>query len=163
MKPSVLVAAPAGVGRKIAGMLRERFAVVTATEAERAEVLVAHGDFRVVVSVPGFVRDPDRRFHVIADPADDPALVEKVARAIAARKAGEPDEARRLASLAVLPYEDFMELVRDRHSRRYLLALMSRHEGSVTAAARAAGVMRESLHRLLRRHDIDADAFRPSK
>lgn len=43
----------------------------------------------------------------------------------------------------------------------YLIALLSLHQGNVTKAAMAAGLERESLHRLLRRHQLRADRFRP--
>lgn len=42
----------------------------------------------------------------------------------------------------------------------YLPALMRHHAGNVTRAARAAGLERESLHRLLRRHRLTAVQFR---
>ena len=45
-------------------------------------------------------------------------------------------------------------------TRRYLLAVLSRHGGRVTDAARGAHMKRESLHRLLRRHHVIADDFR---
>ena len=45
--------------------------------------------------------------------------------------------------------------------REYLLGLMRSHAGNVSEAARAAAIERESLHRLLRRHDLDAELFRP--
>lgn len=45
----------------------------------------------------------------------------------------------------------------------YLIALLRLHRGNVTRAAVAAGLERESLHRLLRRHQIRADRFRPAE
>lgn len=44
--------------------------------------------------------------------------------------------------------------------RRYLLALLGRHSGSVTDAARGAKLKRESLHRLMRRYQVHADELR---
>ncbi|MEQ8572015.1 MAG: sigma-54 dependent transcriptional regulator [Deltaproteobacteria bacterium] len=44
--------------------------------------------------------------------------------------------------------------------RRYLEALMRRFDGQVTEAAAQAGVERESFYRLLRKHGVDAAAFR---
>lgn len=45
----------------------------------------------------------------------------------------------------------------------YLIALLRLHQGNVTKAAMAAGLERESLHRLLRRHQLRADRFRPQE
>lgn len=44
----------------------------------------------------------------------------------------------------------------------YLTALLRRHEGNVTKAALAAGLERESLHRLMRKFRVKAETFRPS-
>jgi transcriptional regulator of acetoin/glycerol metabolism len=59
-----------------------------------------------------------------------------------------------------LTYREARDLAMYRITREYLLAVLHHHRGSVTEAARAADLERESLHRLLRRHDIIADAFR---
>lgn len=63
-------------------------------------------------------------------------------------------------NLARLKYRDVME----RHGRtllpEYLAALLRAHAGNVTKAALAAGVERESLHRLMRRYEIDARSYR---
>ena len=44
--------------------------------------------------------------------------------------------------------------------RNYLLQLMDRAQGSVSAAARMAGVDRTNFRRLLHRHGIDSSRFR---
>ena len=62
--------------------------------------------------------------------------------------------------VGTVPYEDYIELARYAATRRYLMALLSHHGGSVTDAARGAKMKRESLHRLLRRHDLIAEDFR---
>jgi two-component system response regulator AtoC len=62
--------------------------------------------------------------------------------------------------LADLQYKDALEQARDRFSRDYLLALMRAVEGNVTRGAERAGIERESLHRLLRRHGIKSDDFK---
>lgn len=62
--------------------------------------------------------------------------------------------------LARLKYDEACRLGRDQMARRYLVALMKSCQGNVTNAADAAGVERESLHRLLRRHGVDPAAFR---
>lgn len=64
--------------------------------------------------------------------------------------------------LAALSYRDALASARDRGSREYLTALLKAFGGNVSRAAERAGLERESLHRLLRRHGVHADAFRPS-
>ena len=64
------------------------------------------------------------------------------------------------AALTALPYRDAVELARDRTSREYLVALMREFKGNVTKAADRAGMERESLHRLLKRHGVRSDDFR---
>ena len=63
--------------------------------------------------------------------------------------------------LAQLAYREAMELVRDRGTRDYLVALMAMFEGNVSRAAERAVIARESLHRLLKRHDVEPERFRP--
>lgn len=59
-----------------------------------------------------------------------------------------------------LPYREAVDLARDRASRQYLVELMREFAGNVTRAADQAGVERESLHRLLKRHGVDPKDFR---
>jgi DNA-binding NtrC family response regulator len=47
--------------------------------------------------------------------------------------------------------------------KEYLTQVLTKHHGNVTAAAREAAVDRSNFLRLLRRHHIDASAFRPLK
>ena len=63
-------------------------------------------------------------------------------------------------ALAALPYKDAIAEARDRVSRDYLVALMKEFGGNVTRAAERAGMERESLHRLLRRHGLHSDDFK---
>jgi two-component system response regulator AtoC len=65
-----------------------------------------------------------------------------------------------VAPLAALPYRDAIAEARDRVSRDYLVALMKEFGGNVTRAAERAGMERESLHRLLRRHGLRSDDFK---
>lgn len=65
--------------------------------------------------------------------------------------------------LATLSYREALADARDRGSREYLEALLKVFSGNVSRAAERAGLERESLHRLLRRHGIDADGFRGSR
>jgi two-component system response regulator AtoC len=63
-------------------------------------------------------------------------------------------------ALAAVPYKDAVEEARDRASRDYLVALMTEFGGNVTRAAERAGMERESLHRLLRKHGLRSDDFK---
>jgi DNA-binding NtrC family response regulator len=62
--------------------------------------------------------------------------------------------------LARLPYREAIDVSRDRASRDYLVALMKEFQGNVTKAAERAGMERESLHRLLKRHGVRPEDFR---
>jgi two-component system response regulator AtoC len=64
------------------------------------------------------------------------------------------------AALAALPYKDAVAGARDRVTREYLVALLAEFGGNVTRAAERAGVERESLHRLLRKHGLRSDDFK---
>ena len=84
----------------------------------------------------------------------------RVTAAVTAHREQQPAEGQLFASYAQFTYDELMSRIRVRETRRYLIALLAQHQGSVTHAARAAGIVRESLHRLLRRHDLDAETFR---
>ncbi len=72
-----------------------------------------------------------------------------------------PDELRAAAPAAEAgTYRDAVERARDRAGRDYLTALLRRTGGNVTRAAEEAGVERETLHRLMRRHGVEAGRFR---
>ncbi|HEY0988741.1 MAG TPA: sigma-54 dependent transcriptional regulator [Kofleriaceae bacterium] len=60
-----------------------------------------------------------------------------------------------------LSYRDMLEAARERATRDYLVALMKDVGGNVTQAAERAGVERESMHRLLKRHGVRSDDFKP--
>ncbi len=64
-------------------------------------------------------------------------------------------------SLALCTWAQALERGRADVGRRYLESLMRRFEGQVSDAAAQAGVERESFYRLLRKHGVDAAAFRP--
>jgi two-component system response regulator AtoC len=63
--------------------------------------------------------------------------------------------------LARLPYREAIELARHRTTRDYLAALLRELDGNVTRAAERAGMARESLHRLLKRHGVRSEDFKP--
>lgn len=48
----------------------------------------------------------------------------------------------------------------DNADRAYLRAILKKHEGVIASAARQAGLSRQGMNKLLRRHRIDADDFR---
>lgn len=160
MAPQVLVVGPPRTARRLAEQLGGDLDVVTCTDPERAAALASVGTFLAIVQ------------HV-----DTPALVTDLAlvrvgdrigpeamEALAALRAGVRRDQRaravRLKHLASLPYDEYVALAKHRTTRDYLLALLRRHRGVVSEAAREAGLLRETLHRLIRRHDIDPDWFR---
>ncbi len=59
-----------------------------------------------------------------------------------------------------MTYREVVDMARDEATRRYLEALLTKHRGNVTSAAAQAGIERESIHRLLRRHDVRAESYR---
>ena len=58
------------------------------------------------------------------------------------------------------PLREVVDLARDRATRDYLVALMREYKGNVTKAAERAGMERESLHRLLKKHGLRTDDYR---
>jgi len=63
-------------------------------------------------------------------------------------------------ALTGLPYRQAMERAQERTSREYLVALLTEFRGNVSRAATRAGLERESLHRLLKRHGLRSDDFK---
>jgi DNA-binding NtrC family response regulator len=53
------------------------------------------------------------------------------------------------------PFHEAKEAIVDRFERIYLRRLLAEHQGNVTAVARAAGLSRRTVHRLLAKHDLD--------
>jgi len=64
------------------------------------------------------------------------------------------------AVLASMPYREAVEQAHDRISREYLVALLREFQGNVTRAAARAGMERESLHRLLKKHGLRSEDFK---
>ncbi len=81
-----------------------------------------------------------------------------VGEQVASRPPGTPSE----EDLAALSYREALASARDRGSREYLSALLKAFGGNVSRAADRACLERESLHRLLRRHGVQAGTFRDS-
>jgi hypothetical protein len=158
MKAPVLVVADAGGARAIRSALAGELDVSVTDQVTRARALASTGAFLCVFAtrdlvgaVPGAVElDPIASQSAIAGAAQT-----ALANAAAARFA----EARH-DEVGAVPYDDYVELARYAMNRRYLLALLARHNGSVTDAAKDANIKRESLHRLMRRYHVAAEEFR---
>lgn len=156
MKAPVLLVGPRVLVRQLATALQSDFAVTVEEEPARARVLTAVGAHLVIVSVG----NSKIAGAVEVDPAADPkTIIAKVSAAVsrgneALRTSARDDE------VAVLAHDEYLDLIRYAGTRRYLASLLTRHGGSVTDAARGAGLKRESLHRLLRRHHMRAEDFR---
>ena len=106
---------------------------------------------------PGNVRELENAIERALAVSDGPrigleALPTEVALASQPRLTG--------GKLASLSYREMVDLARDRASREYLVALMRDTGGNVTKAAERAGMERESLHRLLKRHGMHSDDFK---
>lgn len=160
MPRQVLVAAPARVARKLSDAIGDRFVVATCTDPERARALAASGSYLAIVAATGFAElSADAPILHVTDSAEPELLVELDA----IRGRARVDERAHAADhgyLAALPYDEYIAAARARATREYLLALLYRHRGVVAEAARSAGLLRETLHRLIRRHDIDPGWFR---
>ena len=59
-----------------------------------------------------------------------------------------------------LTHREYVEAAKARASREYLVSLMERFAGNVTHAASHAGIERESLHRLLKKHAVTPRDFK---
>ena len=160
MARQVLIAAPARVARKLSDAIGDRFEVTTCSDPEKAVALVAAGTYLAIVKTTGFAQlSTDIPIIRIADPAG-PEVLDELAAIRHRARLDQRTRASKLAHLATLPYDEYVALARARTTRDYLLALLHRHRGVVAEAAREAGLLRETLHRLIRRHDIDPDWFR---
>jgi DNA-binding NtrC family response regulator len=146
--------------------------------AEDVPLLAAHflekhaRAFRRQVS--GFEPDALRVLTTHAWPGNVRELENAVERAVAVAKReriGQDDLAPELlaasgavappgATLTTVPYRDALEQARERVSREYLVALLREQKGNVKKAAERAGMERESLHRLLKKHGLRSDDFR---
>ena len=160
MARQVLIAAPARIARKLSEAIGDGFEVVTCTDPERAVALAATGTYLAIVKTAGFAELATDTPIVRVGEMAGPQLLDELA---AIRDRAPLDERTRAADhayLATLPYDEYISLARARATRDYLLALLRRYGGTVAEAARAAGVLRETLHRLIRRHDIDPNWFR---
>jgi DNA-binding NtrC family response regulator len=123
---------------------------VTGFDAEALRRLAGH-------PWPGNVRELENAVERAAAVASGPLVgVQDLPPEVAAAQPAPLDP----AALSKLPYKDAVEAARDRVSREYLVALMAEFGGNVTRAAERAGMERESLHRLLRKHGLRSDDFK---
>ncbi len=151
--PVLLIASGPAV-RAIQTALGTKVALTVTDDVVRARALAATGGFlasRGVQPLAGGMREA-----VAIDPGSDAKLIADAVSSAIERS----QDTNREDPIAALPYEEYIELVRYATTRRYLIALLERHGGSVTDAARGASMKRESLHRLMRRHHLIADDFR---
>jgi DNA-binding NtrC family response regulator len=106
---------------------------------------------------PGNVRELENAIERAVAVARGPAIQ---LRDLPADVQGGQEGAIPVEQLARMPYREAVELARDRVTRDYLVALLRDLDGNVTRAAERAGMARESLHRLLKRHGVRSDDFK---
>jgi DNA-binding NtrC family response regulator len=107
---------------------------------------------------PGNVRELENAVERAVAVAQGPAVQ---LRDLPHEVRGGQDGALPAEQLAKLPYREAIDLARDRATRDYLVALLVELQGNVTRAAERAGMARESLHRLLKRHGVRSDDYKP--
>ena len=157
MKAPVLVVADAASARAIRSALTDLDVTVTDT-VTRARALASTGAFLAVFATPALAGSVAGAVEL--DASGSPAEIASSAHATIARALKARDGEARNDDVGALSYDEYIELARYAITRRYLLALLRRHNGSVTEAARGANMKRESLHRLMRRYHVTADDFR---
>lgn len=151
--PVLLIASGPAV-RTIQAALGPKIGVTATDDLERARGLAVAGGFVAVIALPSLAAAV--RGAIVVDPdKGEEAIVDTVTNAI--ERSHRIDHADPIAALA---YEEYIEHARYATTRRYLIALLHQHGGSVTDAARGAKMKRESFHRLMRRHHLVADHFR---
>lgn len=158
MKAPVLVVASTMHARAIQSALANDFSVTVTEDPRHGDALASTRAFLAVILV-GVAAGTIRHAIVVEPDADALGIRSAVVDAVA-RLAREQRHDARSDLIGVVPYDDYIELAHYAATRRYLMALLGRHAGSVTDAARDAKMKRESLHRLLRRHHVSADDFR---
>jgi DNA-binding NtrC family response regulator len=104
-------------------------------------------------------------YDYVVKPLDADEVLLVVARAVAAHaeregKGGAP--AREPTGGVRDPFREATQEARQRACREYLVALLTEFRGNVTHAAARAGMTRESLHRLLKKHQVKSATFRPT-
>lgn len=157
MKAPVLVVADAASARTIRAALTDLDVTVT-DSVTRARGLSSTGAFLAVFATAGLVQSVAGAIELDASaPGFEISNAAHDALSLAVKA---QDDDARTDDVGALPYEEYVELARYALSRRYLLALLRRYNGSVTDAAKGADMKRESLHRLMRRYHVTAEDFR---
>ena len=160
MPHQILIAAPPRIARKLAEAIAGRFEITTCHDPERAVALAAIGTYLAIVMPLGFAALATEVPVLHVSDAMEQDIADRLAAIAERARSDQRSRADELAHLAALPYDEYIALARARTTRNYLLALLRRHGGVITEAAREAGVLRETLHRLIRRYDIDPGWFR---
>ena len=83
----------------------------------------------------------------VISPADLPAALQRATLASLATESGGPPSGSRAEALEVAEHD-------------YLVALMRENAGNVAHSANQAGMSRQGLHKLLKKHGVDAAAYR---
>lgn len=157
MKAPVLVVADAASTRAIRTALAD-FDVTVTDSVTRARALASTGAFLCVFTARGGGESLQGALELdVGAPAAD---IANAAHAAVTEAAKSQESHARTDDVGAIPYDEYVELARYAVTRRYLLALLGRHNGSVTDAAKGANMKRESLHRLMRRYHVTADDFR---
>lgn len=158
MKAPVLVLADAACARLIRTALAGVVSVTTTDDVTRARALASTGAFLCVFATRALTATMPEAIEL--DPGSPATEIAKTAHVALVRAAAIRYEDARRDEIGAVPYDEYIELARYAMTRRYLLALLARYNGSVTDAARAANMKRESLHRLMRRYHATAEDFR---
>lgn len=159
MRAPVLVVADEDGARTIEAAIGRELDVTVTDDAVRARALASTGAFLAVL-VDSRVGDSIAGATAIDVGSAANSILEMTLAAVQAFVVKQSDDAR-LDEVGAVPYDEYIELARYAMTRRYVLALLGRHNGSVTDAARSANMKRESLHRLMRRYHVNASDFRP--
>jgi DNA-binding NtrC family response regulator len=90
------------------------------------------------------------------------AIERALARRAARRTAGlAPEPTSVEKPLTAMTYREVLAAGRDKATSEYIVALLREFQGNVTQASERAGIERESFHRLMKRHGIRAEDYRP--
>ena len=161
MPRPVLIAASPRIAHKIVAAIGDAFAVQVVSDPDKATALATTGCFLAVVKAGTFPEVGGNAPTVrVGDTLAGSNMLEELAAIRERARLDQRARASELAYLAALSYDEYIDVARARATRDYLLALLLRHRGVVMEAARAAGLLRETMHRLIRRHDIDPAWFR---